>query len=75
MTDTRQSWRKLSIPGTAYYPRTIQADDGRIFVFGYVSADDPYGKTDQSIVMSSFLLVKQNPRDEVPNNDLRKTID
>lgn len=74
-TDAGKSWRKLSIPGTAYYPRTIQADDGRIFIFGHVGADDPYGKTDQSIVMSSFLLVKQNPRDEVPDNDLRTTID
>ena len=73
-TDAGQSWRKLNVPGTAYYPRTIQADDGRVFVFGHVGADDPYGKTDQSIVMSSFRLVKQNPRDEVPDSDLRMTI-
>ena len=58
-TDAGQSWRKLNVPGTAYYPRAIQADDGRIFIFGHVGGDDAYGKTDQSIVMCSFRLVRQ----------------
>jgi hypothetical protein len=58
-TDAGKSWRKLNVPGTAYYPRAIQSDDGRIFIFGHVGGDDAYGKTDQSIVMTSFRLVRK----------------
>ncbi len=54
-----QRWHKLDVPGTAYYPRAVQAADGRIFVFGHIGADDAYGKRDQSIVMDSFRLVKK----------------
>jgi hypothetical protein len=56
--DAGESWHKLDLPGTAYYPRAIQAADGRIFVFGHVGGDDAYSKSDQSIVMDSFRLVK-----------------
>lgn len=59
-TDTGQTWHKLDVPGTAYYPRAMQAADGRIFVFGHVGGDDAYGKSDQSIVMSSFRLVQKD---------------
>ena len=55
-SDAGQTWNKLNVPGTAYYPRSVQAKDGRIFVFGHVGGDDAYGKSDQSIVMDSFLL-------------------
>jgi hypothetical protein len=55
-TDAGQSWRRLDIPGTAYYPRSVQAADGWIFVFGHTGGDDAYGKVDQSIVMDSFRL-------------------
>ena len=55
-SDAGQTWNKLNVPGTAYYPRSVQARDGRIFVFGHVGGDDAYGKVDQSIVMDSFLL-------------------
>ena len=58
-TDAGKSWHKLNVPGTAYYPRAIQSDDGRIFIFGHVGGDDAYGKTDQSIVMTSFRLVRK----------------
>jgi hypothetical protein len=54
--DAGESWHKLDAPGTAYYPRSVQARDGRIFVFGHVGGDDAYGKVDQSIVMDSFRL-------------------
>jgi hypothetical protein len=53
-SDAGQNWHKLAVPGTAYYPRSVQAADGRIFVFGHVGGDDAYGKVDQSIVMDSF---------------------
>jgi hypothetical protein len=55
--DGGQSWHKLDAPGTAYYPRAVQAADGRFFVFGHVGSDDGYGSVDQSIVMDSFRLV------------------
>src|SRR5262249_41913928 len=47
---------RLNIPGTTYYPRSVQARDGTIHVFGHVGGDDPYGKVDQSIVMDRFRL-------------------
>ena len=56
-SDAGQTWHKLAVPGTAYYPRAVQAADGRIFVFGHVGGDDAYGKVDQSIVMDTFRLV------------------
>lgn len=55
-SDAGKTWHKLNVPGTAYYPRSIQAADGRIFIFGHVGGDDAYGKVDQSIVMDSFRL-------------------
>jgi hypothetical protein len=66
-SDAGQTWHKLDVPGTAYYPRSVQTKDGRIFVFGHVGGDDAYGKVDQSIVMDSFRLVSRdieiaNPR-------------
>ncbi len=55
-SDAGMTWHKLDVPGTAYYPRAVQAADSRIFVFGHVGGDDAYGKSDQSIVMDSFFL-------------------
>lgn len=55
-SDAGQTWTALNVPGTAYYPRSMQTKDGRIFVFGHVGGDDAYGKADQSIVMDSFRL-------------------
>jgi len=52
-----KTWKPLKVPGTGYYPRSVQAADGRIFVFGHVGGDDAYGKVDQSIVMDSFLTL------------------
>lgn len=58
-TDAGQTWNPLSVPGTAYYPRSVQTADGRIFVFGHVGGDDAYGKADQSIVMDSIRLERK----------------
>lgn len=56
-TDAGQNWKPLKqVPGTAYYPRSVQMADGRIVVFGHVGGDDAYGKADQSIVMDSFKM-------------------
>lgn len=57
-SDAGKSWQKLAIPGSAYYPRSVQAADGRIFVFSHIGSDDPYGGRDQSIVMDTFRLSK-----------------
>lgn len=54
--DGAKTWHKLGIPGTAYYPRAVQAQDGRIFVFAHIGSDDAYGRADQSIVMDCFRL-------------------
>ena len=54
-----QNWQRLELPGTSYYPRSVQSADGRIFVFGHLGGDDEYGKVDQSIVMDSFRLEKR----------------
>jgi photosystem II stability/assembly factor-like uncharacterized protein len=59
-TDAGQTWQKLDVPGTAYYPRAVQAADGRIFVFGHVGGDNAYGSVDQSIVMDSFRLASHD---------------
>jgi len=55
-TDGGTSWRKLDVPGTMYYPRSVQAKDGRIFFFGHKGGDNSYGSVDQAIVMDSFRL-------------------
>lgn len=55
-SDAGTTWHKLDVPGTAYYPRSVQTADGRIFVVGHVGGDDVYGKSDQSIVMDTFRL-------------------
>jgi hypothetical protein len=57
-SDGGKTWHKLDVPGTAYYPRSVQTNDGRIFIFGHVGSDDAYGKVDQSIAMDSFQLKK-----------------
>jgi len=60
--DAGKSWQRLAVKGLSreyrsnYYPRSFQADDGRIYVFSHQGSDDPYGKTDQAIVMDTFRL-------------------
>lgn len=55
--DAGRTWRRLEgAPPTRYYPRSVQAEDGRIYVFAHVGGDNPYGSVDQSIVMDRFRL-------------------
>jgi len=54
--DAGRSWHRLNVPPTGYYPRSVQAPDGRIYVFAHVGSDDAYGSVDQSIVMDTFRL-------------------
>ena len=57
--DAGKNWSRLDVPGSNYYPRSVQTADGRIFVFAHVGGDNAYGKVDQSITMDSFRLVKR----------------
>lgn len=59
-SDAGQTWHKLDLPGTAYYPRCVQTKDGRICIYGHLGGDDAYGKADQSIVMDSFRLTSHD---------------
>jgi hypothetical protein len=39
-----------------YYPRSLQTDDGRIFIFSHLGSDNAYGQVDQAIVMDTFRI-------------------
>ena len=56
-SDAGRTWHRLELPGTAYYPRSVQTADGTICIFSHAGGDDAYGKVDQSIVMDTFRLV------------------
>jgi len=59
------SWHRLSFKGlnqpyrSCYYPRSFQLADGKIYVFSHQGSDDPYGKTDQAIIMDTFRLTRK----------------
>ena len=55
-TDAGQSWHQLDVPGSHYYPRSLQTEDGWIRIFAHVGGDNGYGAVDQSIMMDSFRL-------------------
>ena len=57
--DRGQTWTRLDGPGTGYYPHATQLDDGTILAVGHIGNDDPYGKTDQAIVLNRFRLEVQ----------------
>jgi hypothetical protein len=55
--DRGETWATLEgVPGSGYYPRSVQLDDGTIMVVGHVGGDDPYGVPDQSIVMDTYKI-------------------
>jgi hypothetical protein len=54
--DVGKTWAKLDIPGTAYYPKGMQLQDGKIVIVGHIGSDDVYGTVDQSIFYQSFKL-------------------
>jgi hypothetical protein len=51
-----ETWTKLNLSGSPYYPRAIQLKDGSVLVVGHVGGDDEYGKVDQTIVAQKFKL-------------------
>jgi len=54
--DRGATWTALGCPGSGYYPHAVQLADGTILVAGHIGNDDPYGKTDQAIVLDRFRL-------------------
>lgn len=54
--DVGQTWTRLDLPGTGYYPQALQLPSGWIVCLGHVGGDDVYGTVDQSIVMDRFRL-------------------
>jgi len=61
-SDAGQHWLPLEFAlqkqpyRSRYYPRSLQTEDGRIFVFSHVGSDNAYGQVDQAIVMDTFRL-------------------
>jgi len=55
-TDRGATWTTLDCPGTLYYPQAVQLADGTILTVSHIGSDDPYGKTDQAIVLDSYRL-------------------
>lgn len=54
--DAGGAWNRLNVPGSNYYPRSLQTADGRIYVFGHLGGDNAYGSIDQHISMDVFRL-------------------
>jgi len=73
--DAGKTWTPVIFPGklhksyrpptapeslrTRYYPRSVQVEDGTIYVFAHNGWDNAYGSFDQSIVMDKFRLTKK----------------
>jgi hypothetical protein len=59
-------WTPVAFPGlkngyhSRYYPKSVQSEEGVIYVFGHVGGDDDYGAKDQSVVMDCFRLSVRN---------------
>jgi hypothetical protein len=60
IADGGTHWSKLNVPGSPYYPRATQLNDGRILIVGHVGGDDEYGKVDQTIVQQTFRIAPAN---------------
>ena len=72
--DVGKTWTPVIFPGlakrfrpptapeslrTRYYPKSVQTEDGTIYVFAHNGWDNAYGAFDQSIVMDKFRLTKK----------------
>jgi hypothetical protein len=59
-TDAGQTWHPLEgAHPSAYYPRSLQSPDGRVYIFSHIGGDDAYGAVDQSIRMETFRLTQK----------------
>lgn len=63
--DGGATWHLLNFKGSKggyqsrYYPQTLEAEDGRIYVFSHRGWDNAYGEFDQAIVMDIFRLASE----------------
>jgi hypothetical protein len=62
--DAGKTWQPLEMANaqayrSRYYPRSLQAEDGRVFVFSHIGSDNAYGQVDQAIVMDTFRLTSE----------------
>ena len=57
-SDAGRTWHQLNVPvpGTRYYPDSVQGPDGTIYIAAHVGSDNAYGSVDQSITLDSFRL-------------------
>ena len=57
--DAGDTWRRL--PGAhnaQYYPRSVQAADGTVYVLSHVGGDSSYGEFDESIQLQRFRVAQ-----------------
>lgn len=54
--DAGVSWHQLEGLTSGYYPRSVQAANGHIYIFWHAGGDDAYGKVDQRIGIDRFRL-------------------
>jgi hypothetical protein len=57
--DAGQTWHRLDIPGSHYYPRSLQTSDGSILIVAHVGGDNGYETVDQAIVLDRFRLQRE----------------
>lgn len=57
--DAGKTWHRFDVPGTAYYPRSVQTTEGEILVIGHHGGDDGYDHADQSVVLDRFRLQRK----------------
>jgi hypothetical protein len=61
-SDAGKTWQPLAMANASqpyrsrYYPRSLQTEEGRVFVFSHLGSDNAYGQVDQAIVMDTFRL-------------------
>jgi BNR repeat-like domain len=57
-----RTWTPVKFPGlkdgyhSRYYPKSLQVEDGTIYVFGHAGWDNDYGAVDEAVVMDTFRI-------------------
>jgi len=57
--DAGKTWHRLQVPGSHYYPRSLQTSDGTVFIVSHAGGDDGYGAVDQAIILDRFRLKRE----------------
>ncbi len=69
--DGGRSWAPVALSADGefssdYYPVSVQAEDGTVYVFSHVGGDDNYGERDQAVVMARFKLAVAGDLNPLP---------